>query len=410
MKTVNEHDQFASRHVVAPESSNRATRAVIDLDAIAGNIRIFRDLVTPSTMLMAVVKANGYGHGAVMIARTALKAGADQLAVATVDEAIQLRQAGIQALILVLGPINGGEISTAISNQLQLSVGTLDAIDAISDTARSLILEEPVKVHLKIDTGMRRFGCMPDQASSLVKRISTDNSLELAGVFTHFASADELDEQRTLEQKAEFDATLRSFGAAGIAGGICHAANSAAALRSRLYDYDMVRIGISLYGIAPSAEIGLVDGLKPAMSIRSKIGRVFELNPGDRVSYGGTYVANQREQAALIPIGYADGYRRGLSGKAWIGVDGVRCPVLGRVCMDQTVIGLRGVKVVREDDKVAVAGDREQAAPSIDDLAEIAGTIPYEIVTGINRRVPRFFMENGKLVAIEDLSGLHELA
>jgi alanine racemase len=405
-----EQNQSTSLDVDAPGTSNRATRAVIDLDSIAGNIRIFRDLVTPSTKLMAVVKANGYGHGAVMIARTALRAGVDQLAVATVDEGIQLRNAGIRTPILVLGPVDGEEISTAITSQLQLSVGTYESIEAISNAARSLIVDEPVKVHLKIDTGMRRFGCMPDQASSFAKRISIDNNLELVGVFTHFASADELDEQRTLEQKAVFDTTLRSLGVAGIASGIRHAANSAAVLRSRLYDYDMVRVGISLYGIAPSTEIGLVDGLKPAMSIWSKIVRVFDLNPGDRVSYGGAYVATKREQAALIPIGYADGYRRGFSGRAWMGFDGVRCPVLGRVCMDQTVIGLHSNKIVQESDEVSVAGDPEVGAPSFDELAEIAETIPYEIVTGINRRVPRFFMEKGELVAIEDLSGLHEPA
>jgi alanine racemase len=410
VETVKEKDQFASPRVDASDSSNRATRAVIDLDAIAGNVRVFRNLVTPSSKLMAVVKANGYGHGAVMIARTALKAGADQLAVATVDEGVQLRRADVREPILVLGPVSGGENSTAITIQLQLPVGTLDSIDLISDTARNLVLDEPVKVHLKIDTGMRRFGCMPKEVSALAQRIASDNQLKLAGIFTHFASADELDEHRTLDQKAEFDSVLNTLRAEGIDPGTPHAANSAAILRSRLYDYDMVRIGISLYGIAPSAEIGLVDGFNPAMSIRGKIGRVFELNPGDRVSYGGTYIATQREQAALIPIGYADGYRRGFSGNAWMSVDGVRCPVLGRVCMDQTVIGLRGEKVAGEGDEVAIAGDPEQGAPSFDDLAEIAGTIPYEIVTGINRRVPRFFMENGELVAIEDLNGLHELA
>jgi alanine racemase len=410
VETTKEQSQSTSSDVHAPSTSNRATRAIINLDVIAGNVRVFRDLATPSTKLMAVVKANGYGHGAVMIARAALKAGSDQLAVATVDEGIQLRNAGILAPILVLGPVDGSEISTAITNQLQLSVGTLKSIEAISSAARSLIVDEPVKVHLKIDTGMRRFGCMPDQAVSLAQTFSKVNSLELAGVFTHFASADELDEQRTLEQKAIFDTTLRSLEAVGIDSGIRHAANSAAVLRSRLYDYDMVRIGISLYGIAPSSEIGLVNGLKPAMTIQSKIGRVMDLNPGDRVSYGGAYVATKREQAALVPIGYADGYRRGFSGRAWIGVDGVRCPVLGRVCMDQTVIGLRGDKIVQERDEVLVAGDPEQGSPSFDELAEIAETIPYEIVTGINRRVPRFYVEEGELVAIEDLSGLHEPA
>jgi alanine racemase len=170
----------------------------------------------------------------------------------------------------------------------------------------------------------------------------------------------------------------------------------------------MVRIGISLYGIAPSEVISLPSGFRPAMSIRSRIGRVFDLEPGDKVSYGGTYVASGHERAALVPIGYADGYRRGLSSNAWMSVGGTRCPVLGRVCMDQTVIGIPADQDIHEQSEVIIAGSPDTGAPSIEELAEIVDTIPYEIATGIARRVPRYYVEQGELVNIEDLRGLHE--
>ncbi|MFL5761516.1 MAG: alanine racemase [Thermomicrobiales bacterium] len=399
-----------SKHVfggAAASVSQRATRAIVDLDAIAGNVAIFRNLIAPATKLLAVVKANGYGHGAVMIAGTALAAGADQLAVATVDEGAELRAAQIHAPILVLGPASHSEIARALRLGLQLSVATLASINAISDEADCAGALRPAELHLKIDTGMRRYGCMPENALALARRIAEDRRLKFTGLFTHFASADEENEQRTLEQVDVFEATVDTIRTSGIDVGIRHVANSAATLRSRRYDYDLVRVGISLYGIAPSSETTLASGLRPAMSIRSELGRVFELAPGDRVSYGGTYVARNRERAALVPIGYADGYRRGFSGKAWMAIDGVQCPILGRVCMDQTIIGLPAEVQAHEGNEVIIAGTG--TAPSLDELANVVGTIPYEIAASIARRVPRYFVERGDLVAVEDLDGLHQL-
>jgi alanine racemase len=354
-------------------ASARATRAIIDLSRIAGNVRVFRQLVGPDVKLMVVVKANGYGHGAVMVARTAIRAGADYLGVATVDEGVQLRRSGLDEPILVLGPVQHEEIAAAIQLNLELAVGSTNAVLAISGVASGCVSARPVKVHLKIDTGMRRFGCFPEQVPEVVATVAARPNLQLAGTFTHFASADELDESPTIEQSNLFEDALDEFERLGLEPGIRHAANSAATLRSRRYDYDMVRIGISLYGIAPSAEIPLPEGIKPAMSIRSRVGRVFELAPGDRVSYGGTYEATSRERAALIPIGYADGYRRTLSNNAWVSISGSKCPVRGRVCMDQTVVSLPDHLEVREGDEVVVAGDAAECAPTLDDLADLTG-------------------------------------
>jgi alanine racemase len=390
--------------------STRATRAIIDLDRIAGNVRVFRRLVGPGVKLMAVVKANGYGHGAVMVAKTALEAGADYLSVATVDEGIQLRQAGIGGQILVLGPVHAEEISAAIHGKLELAVGSSDAIAEIAEIATWCSAEEPIKVHLKIDTGMRRFGATLADLPAIAAKLACLSSLQLAGTFTHFAAADEADETPTLDQASIFEEALAELERSGLDPGVRHAANSAATLRARRYDFDMVRIGISLYGIAPSDDVHLVDGILPAMSVRSRVSRVIELAPGDRVSYGGTYVATRHERAGLIPIGYADGYRRGLSHRAWAKIGGYRCPILGRVCMDQTVVGLPSHSVVREGDEVLIAGDSSSGAPTLDDLARLTDTIAYEIATGISKRVPRIYTREGQVVAVEDLHGLREFA
>jgi len=390
--------------------SARATRAIIDLGRIQDNVSVFRQLIGHRVKLMAVVKANGYGHGAVMIAKTAVGAGTDYLGVATVDEGAQLRKHGLIAPILVVGPVVPGEIPTAIHHDLELAVGSMESISAVDEAAKRCPSRQPIKLHLKIDTGMRRFGCLPGECAALAKRIAEVGNLLLAGTLTHFACADEIDETPTLEQQAVFESALLALSQTGVDPGIRHAANSAATLRSRRYDYDMVRIGISLYGIAPSPDIELTEGLKPAMSIRSKIGRVIDLAPGDRVSYGGTYEATQHERAALVPIGYGDGYQRGLSNKAWMGMDGHRCPVRGRVCMDQTVVGLPLDSSVREGDDVIVAGEPETGAPTLNEMAEITGTIPYEIATGIAKRVPRVYVDGDLIVAIEDLHGLQEIS
>jgi alanine racemase len=387
----------------------RATRAIIDLARISDNVRVFRELVGPTVKIMAVVKANGYGHGATMVARTAVAAGADYFGVATVDEGIQLRNSGLAAPILVLGPVSSEEIAKAIHFRLELAIGSSVAASQLASVSAQCSPRVPVSIHLKIDTGMRRFGCLPEDIPELAKKIGSDRTILLAGAFTHFASADESDEAPTLDQTSRFEEAVDLLARSGLDAGIRHAANSAATLRSRRYDFDMVRIGISLYGIAPSLEIPLVPGLRPALSIRSHVGRVIELAPGDRVSYGGTYEATRHERAALIPIGYADGYRRGLSEKGWVGIDGYKCPVLGRVCMDQTVVGLPDHLHVHEGDEVLVVGDLAQGAPSLDNLAEMTGTIAYEIATGLARRVPRLYMESDEIVAVEDLHGLRKL-
>jgi alanine racemase len=387
----------------------RATRAIVDLDVIAGTVHAFRQLVPYPVKLMAVVKANGYGHGARMVAHAALNEGADQLAVATVQEGVVLREDGITAPILVLGPIDASEIDQAITRRLALAVGDPGRLEQIAGRADILQPAAPVAIHLKVDTGMRRYGCEPDEAAPLAQAIASKPAVRLAGVFTHFSCADEQDERPTLDQFQRFEQAITEIRERGVEPGLRHAANSAGTLRSRRFDLEMVRIGIAMYGIAPSGDIPLADGMRPAMTLVSKVGRVLRLRAGDRVSYGGTYRAERDEQAALVPIGYADGYRRALSNRGWMEICHERAPVLGRVCMDQTIVGLPDHCLVSAGEEIIVAGSGDGVAPTWDEMAAVVGTIPYEIVTGISARVPRLYVAGGELVAVEDLGGLRRL-
>ncbi len=377
----------------------RPTRALIDLDAIAANAAHLRRLVGPQTALMAVVKANGYGHGAEMVARAAVAAGAEQLAVATVDEGAALRAAGLSAPILVLGPIHTGEIEKALRYDLSLTLCSVAFAGLVERTAHHLHLATQVSCHVKVDTGMHRFGADVEQAVAVAARASASPYLRLDGVFTHFADADAPDESFTIEQATCLDAVLRSLEEQGIRPGIVHAANSAAILRSRRFDYGMVRAGIALYGLSPADSLSLPTPMRPALSIRSTVGRVIELSPGDSVGYGRTYRAAKRERAALVPIGYADGYRRDLSSRAWMGIRGASAPVAGRVSMDQTVVGAPEGLPVRIGDEVVVVGSSGEGAPTATELAKLLDTIPYEIVAAVAARVPRYYIWRGELLS-----------
>ncbi len=381
------------------ELPGRPTRALIDLDAIVANTAYLQGMVGPRTALMAVVKANGYGHGAEMIARAAVTGGAEQLAVATVDEATAIRAAGLAAPILVLGPIHPSEIEKALRHDLSLTLCSTTFTGLVERTAERLYLSAPVSCHVKVDTGMHRFGAEADQAVAVAERVSASRRLRLDGVFTHFADADAPDEDFTAQQASGLDAVLRRLHQQGIDPGTVHAANSAAILRSRRYDYGMVRAGIALYGLPPSDVVPLPPPLRPALSIRSTVSRVIDLGPGDSVGYGRTYHSTTREQAVLVPIGYADGYRRDLSSLGWMGMHGVRAPVAGRVSMDQTVVRVPTNLRVRGGDEIVVVGSSVDGAPTTTDLARLLNTIPYEIVAGIAARVPRYYIWRGELLS-----------
>lgn len=387
----------------------RATRAIVDLDAIAANFAAVRKLAGAETAIMAVVKANAYGHGAIAVARAALIAGATSLAVATFDEGAHLRRAGISAPILVLGPLDESEIPSAIDHELELAVGERWLAEAIAEAAARLASTSPVPIHLKVDTGMHRFGAAPEEAATIAAFVSANPSLCLRGVFTHFACADERDLQPTREQEHRFASVLRELADAGIHPTYIHSANSAATLRSETGGHNLVRLGIGLYGLSPSSDVPIATEMRAAMTIVSRITRVHALLSGDAVSYGATYRATTAERVALVPIGYADGYRRALSNRGEMQVRGRGCPVRGRVCMDQTVIGLpEGLHAAVGDFVIVAGGWSARSAPSLDRMAAWAETINYEIATGIGPRVPRWYVRDGAVVAVEDLAGYRD--
>lgn len=387
----------------------RPTVAVIDLDALHDNVRIFKDVIGSSTLLMAVVKADGYGHGAAPIAKRAIAAGAEELGVATVDEGVRLRQAGIETPILVMGPIGGNERPRALSNKLTLVLSDLAFAKGLEADIRMLLIRDPAPVHLKIDTGMRRFGANVDDAVTLAKYVSESAHLGLAAVMTHFAAADAPDPAFTMEQTRRFDAACGAIRASGVKVPQVHLANSAATIRFPELHRDRVRVGIAIYGLQPDAAMALPVEVRPVMTLHSRLARVFPVEAGETVSYGRTWTAPVSMIAGLAPIGYADGYRRNGSNRYWMATRGDKAPVLGRICMDQTVIQVSAD--AKAGDRVLVAGDGSDGiAPTLNDLAAMIDTIPYELATGlVAPRVPHLYVRDGRLVAVSDVSGYREI-
>ena len=363
--------------------------AEVDLAAIAHNAHTLKAMLRPPTQLMAVVKANGYGHGALAVARTALQHGAARLGVARVSEGSELRAAGIAAPILVLGPIAPVEAAEAVRATLSVALTSLHVARALSQQSGAQGVVTPV--HLKLDTGMSRFGVPLDEASTTARALLAMPGLRLEGVFTHFASADERDQAFTREQVRRFERALAALHAAGIKAPLRHAANSAGAMAGLDYHFDMVRAGLALYGIAPAGWLPGAAELRPALSLKSRVAYVRSLPPGVSIGYGGAHTTDRATRAALVSIGYADGVRRALSNRGQVLIRGQRARILGRVSMDQIVVDGDACGA-HEGDEVVVLGRQGEAAIGADEVAGWSGTIAYEILTGIGARVPRLYL------------------
>ena len=373
-------------HTVQEESHVR-----IDLSRYAANIRVLKAIVGPDREFMAVVKADAYGHGAIECGKVALSNGASHLAVARIWEGIRLRNAGIEAPILVLGGPNLAAIELAIAHNLTLTVGSEAAANAVATAAQQS--DRLLRVHLKLDTGLHRYGLLPALAHSVASALHASHNVDLEGVYAHFSSADEEDGSATEQQIDGAHSMLDALEEAGIQVRYIHLPNSAATLSGMSGRSNLLRAGIATYGLAPSVDVPLPKDILPVMSVRSKLTRAFDLAPGEGVSYGLTYRSTALEPSATVPLGYADGLPRRLSNKGWFAIDGQRCPIRGRVCMDQTVIGRPGS--ASEGDEVLIVGDGTDEAMTIDDIAEMDDTINYEIATRFSARMPRLYVENG---------------
>jgi alanine racemase len=381
----------------------RGARLIVDLAAIESNTRAVSQAVTPGTQVLAVVKAAAYGHGAPAAARAALAGGASWLGVATVVEGLELRRAGIGTPVLVMSPTVAGEWEPAAMAALDITVGSREQLEALISWAEGRPRAERVAIHLKVNTGMNRFGVEPGQAVTAATRLSRARGLRLRGISTHFARSDEADALPTLRQLERFHEVLRQLEAAGIAPPIAHASNSGATLRFRECDLDMVRPGICLYGVRPSTHAPLLDEMRPAMRLEAMVQRVEQMAAGEQVGYGGTFAAPEAVRIGLLPFGYADGYPRAMSNLAWVAKAGVRMPVAGRVSMDQTVVQIPDGARVEPGSIVRALGDGSAGEPTVEELAEMAGTIPYEIMTGLSRRLPAHYIRGDNVVEHDNL-------
>jgi alanine racemase len=373
----------------------RPVSADIDLSAIRSNVAILRDLVAPAEVC-AVVKADGYGHGAVVTARAALDGGAHLLGVALVAEGAELRAAGIEAPILVLSQASFDELDELVAQRLDATAYTTIGVADLAAAARRAGRgpQDPVPVHLKVDTGMRRVGVQPPEVVELARAIVDDPGLHLASVFTHFAVADEPENPFTAEQIRRYEAVLAELAAEGIEVPCRHAANSAGALAHPEARFDLVRVGILVYGIAPSRDVPGPPGLQPAMALRARVSHVKRVAEGEGISYGHQYRTPCETTIATVPLGYADGVPRRLSsteGRVLIG--GEHRPIAGTITMDQFLVDC-GDLPVAVGDEVVLLGEQGGASIGAEEWADRLGTIAYEIICGISPRVPRRHRED----------------
>jgi len=365
--------------------------AEIDLSAVKHNLKEAAKTVGEQVKIMAVVKANAYGHGAERVAKAACEAGACCLGVALPEEGIQLRKAGIEQPILILAESSCDFIPQVLENDLTATLFSIESAKALSDGAVKQGIV--AKVHVKVDTGMNRVGLQPEKVPSFMREIRGYPGIDVEGIFTHFSEADNPESDYTDYQLKRFKALIEELAGEGICPPIKHAANSAAVYLHPDSYFDMVRIGISMYGLHPSeATKGLVD-LKPALSLKARITFVKDLAHGEGVSYSRTYRATCDTKIGTVPAGYGDGYSRLLSNKAQVIIGGRRYPAVGNICMDQFMVDIGPDTTVKVEDEVVLIGRQGSEEVSADDIAAILGTINYEVVCMINTRVPRVYKE-----------------
>ena len=363
----------------------RDVYAEIDLDAIRHNLIEIRRRINPASKLCAVVKANAYGHGAIEVSKVAVECGADFLAVATVEEGLELRRAGFDLPILILGLIPQNAADAVVADYLTQAVADFELAEKISDAAQRL--NKVAKVHLKIETGMGRIGVAPNNAVALAVKISRLPNIELEGVFSHFADADSKDRTFTNHQIKIFKETADKIRAAGVEIKIFHIAESAAVLDIPEAHFDMVRSGIINYGLYPSADVRRTIELKPAMKLVAHIVYLKKIPAGVSIGYGRDFVAKRDSLIATLPLGYADGYIRAYK-NFHVEVRGQLAPIAGRICMDQTMIDVTDIDGVKVGDKVILFGSD---LITIDDAARHLNTINYEITCLVSARVSRIF-------------------
>ncbi|MCD8198005.1 MAG: alanine racemase [Lachnospiraceae bacterium] len=377
--------------------------AEINLDAAAYNFKSMKKNLKPDTQIIAVIKTDGYGHGATPIAR--MMESCDYIwgfAVATIEEALTLRRAGITKPLLILGFVFPDAYEDVVKYNIRPAVFKLSMARQLSEEA--VRQGKTVYVHIKVDTGMSRIGFVDTEGSAdIVKKISELPNLEIEGLFTHFARADERDKTSARGQLACYLAFSELLEKRGVSIRYHHCSNSAGIFDLPEANLDLVRAGISIYGLYPSDEVDkFAVPIVPVMSLKSHIVYIKELSPGAAVSYGGTFVAEHPMRVATIPVGYGDGYPRLLSGKGHVLIRGKRAPILGRVCMDQFMVDVTKIPEASEGDMVTLIGSEGGQEITMEQLGELCGHFNYELACDIGKRVPRRFWKDGQIVATQD--------
>lgn len=367
------------------------SHAVIDLDAYALNLAEVRSRLDDECRLMAVVKADAYGHGAVPVARKAVEAGAEMLGVATVEEGVELREAGIAAPILVMVQPAESVLTLAVEHGLRISISNVAVAERICDIARRL--NKVVPVHCKIDSGMCRQGFDAESAPTELQALTRLSHIDIEAIWTHYAVANAVRDPATVNQGKLFRHVLKRLDRVGVPYEFAHAGNSATVINYPDLVFDMARVGLMAYGVWPSDHVPEASPLRPVMRWETEIVLIKEVEKGTPVGYGHTYTTPAKSRLALIPVGYADGYRNALSNRASVLVRGKRCPVRGRVSMDQTMVDVSGVPDAEVGDAVTLIGRDKDEIITVQELADRASVLTYEIVTGIQKRARRVYPE-----------------
>lgn len=375
--------------------------AEINLDAIVKNVDNLMALTKENTGALAVVKADGYGHGDVAVAK-AVAQKVTGYAVATLDEAVNLRENGVKKPILVLGYVDPYEFDILVSHEITATVFDVETAQLLADAAR--VQKKQAHCHIKVDTGMRRIGLEPDENGiAIVKQITALKELSADGIFTHFAASDETDKTSAEHQFKLFTDFTGRLEKEGIHFTYRHCANSAAVIDMPQVDLDMVRMGIAMYGMYPSDEVKKEKvELFPALDLKSHVTMVKEIPAGEKVSYGGTFTTTRTTKLATVSVGYGDGYPRALSSKGYVLVRGQKAPIVGRVCMDQMMVDVTDIENVTRADIVTLIGKDGDAEITVEEIAALAGTFNYEFVCDLGKRIPRSYYLNGEYIGTHD--------
>lgn len=378
----------------------RDTIVEVNLDAVKHNVSEFKKRVNDENItMMAAVKANGYGHGAVQVAKAAIEAGIHQIAVAFVDEGIELREAGVTVPILILGYTSVEAVKDAIEHDIMITVYRIEDLKGINDIANKL--EKSARIQVKIDTGMSRIGLQEEEVLPFLEELKHMKYIEVEGMFTHYSTADEADKTYTNMQTSLFEKAVNTAKELGIHLPYIHSSNSAGSMELGHTFQNMVRVGIGIYGMYPSKEVDhTAVSLKPVLSLKSKVAHIKQAKKNRGVSYGNTYVTTGEEWIATVPIGYADGYNRQLSNKGYALINGMRVPVIGRVCMDQLMLDVTKAMPVHVGDEVVFYGSQGNESLYVDEVADTLGTINYEVTCMLSRRIPRIYIKDDKPIEI----------